>query len=334
MRRAALLASAAALAAAALVAGASALTKPGRTRTEHAPIVALSVAGRSVTYAVADNANNTDCSHVYQWHVEGGTVGKWRFGKPTNEPCIQGTSTGDGISAVAMSLQRSLWIQYAGGNLRDWQLFTATRTSTKPKQLAFVEQDVDLPSPIVIGQGTQQGVPYAVKNAVTYLGDNGAALFKWRAPSPVRLITAGSGPGGAVVAALLESGTLDLLSSSGSVLQSYGFAPGAVTALFMGPARAIVAQVGGTVQYGKGGAMSTLYLPPGGKMVGYGAGRVFYSLKGSIHALKTSDSTDSLLVAGTRAKPAIASFATAGGFSWAIGNTVYWDCASCITFAP
>ena len=94
-----------------------------------------------------------------------------------------------------MSAQRSLWIQYAGGNLRDWQLFTATRTKTKPRQLAFVEQDVELPSPIVVGQGTLAAVPYAVKQTVTYLGDNGAAVFKWTAPASVRLLASGSRPG-------------------------------------------------------------------------------------------------------------------------------------------
>ena len=82
--------------------------------------------------------------------------------------------------AVAMSANRSVWIQYAGGNDRDWQLFTATRTLTKPRQLAFVEQDVELPSPIVVGQGTLDAVPYAVKQTVTYLGDNGRARSSGR----------------------------------------------------------------------------------------------------------------------------------------------------------
>ena len=124
----ALLVVASGLLAAAAVAGAHGVTKPGRARTEGAQIVALFVTGRSVTYAVADNASKSDCAHAYVWHTAGGATGKWRFGKPTNEPCVEGPSTGDGISAVAMSAERSLWIQYAGGNLRDSQLFTATRT--------------------------------------------------------------------------------------------------------------------------------------------------------------------------------------------------------------
>ncbi len=232
----ALLVLAAGLLAVTAVAGAEGVTKPGRSRTEGAPIVALSVTGRSVTYAVADNASKSDCAHAYFWHTAGGAIGKWRFGKPTNEPCVEGPSTGDGISAVAMSAERSLWIQYAGGNLRDWQLFTATQTKTKPKQLAFVEQDVELPSPIVVGQGMQDGVPYAVNANLTFLGDNGAAIFKWTAPAAVKLLASGFGPNGSEVAAFLSNGTLDLLSHSGQVVQSYTYSPGELTALYLGPA--------------------------------------------------------------------------------------------------
>jgi hypothetical protein len=259
------------------VAGAQGVTTPGRTRTEGAQIVALSVTGRSVTYAVADNASKSDCAHTYFWHTAGGAIGKWRFGKPTNEPCIEGPSTGDGISAVALSAKRSLWIQYAGGNLRDWQLFTATQTKTKPKQLAFVEQDVDLSSPIIVGQGMQDGVPYAVNANLTFLGDNGAAIFKWTAPAAVKLLASGFGPNGSEVAAFLSNGTLDLLSHSGQVVQSYTYSPGELSALYLGPA-GVVAQERSTVQIRKGAATQTVALPAKAQLIGYGQGVIFYSL--------------------------------------------------------
>lgn len=315
------------------VAGAEGVTKPGRTRIEGAQIVALSVTGRSVTYAVADNASKSDCAHAYFWHTAGGVIGKWRFGRPTNEPCVEEPSTGDGISAVAMSSGRSLWIQYAGGNLRDYQLFTATRTKTNPKQLAFVEQDVDLPSPIVVGQGMQGGVPYAVNANLTFLGDNGAATFKWTAPAPVKLLASGFGPNGSEVAAFLSNGTLDLLARSGQVVQSYTYAARELTALYLGPA-GVVVQDGSSVQIRKGAATQTVALPAKAQMIGYGQGRIFYSLAGAIHALKTSTSTDSLLVAATPGKNTIAAYATAGGFAWGAGNTIHWACAACLSFAP
>jgi hypothetical protein len=144
---------------------------------------------------------------------------------------------------------RALWIQYAGGNLRDWQLFTATRTKTKPRQLAFVEQDVDLPSPIV-GQGTLAGVPYAVNANLTFLGDDGAAIFKRTAHAPVRLLASGLGPDGSEVAAFLSNGELELLSHAGQVVQGYTYSPGELTALYLAPA-GVVARLDRPCRSGK-----------------------------------------------------------------------------------
>jgi hypothetical protein len=317
----------------ALAGSAFALTEPGRTRVEAAPITALSVTKHSVVYAVADNAAKTDCAHVFLWHTAGGAIGKWRFGKPTNEPCREGPSTGSGVLAVAMSAGRALWVQYAGGNLRDYQLFTATRTKTKPRQLAFAERDVDAPAAIVVGQGTDQAVPYAVDTRVTLLGDNGAALFKWTAPSPVRLIASGAGPAGASVAVVLASGAIDLLSTSGTLIRSYADQPGSVTAIGLAPA-GLVVQVGGSVEIRKGARKTTVALPDGARMFDYGQGRIYYTLAGAVHALKVAGSVDSLLVAGAAGKSTLASFGTAGGFAWAVGNTINWACAGCVDYGP
>lgn len=322
-----------ALAALALAAGAFAVTQPGRSRVEASPITALSVTGYSVVYAVADNASKSDCAHVDLWHTTG-DKGKWRFGKPTNEPCSEGPSTGSGVLAVAMSAQRGLWVQYAGGNLRDYQLFTASKTKTQPKQIAFAERDVDAPAAIVVGKGTQGSVPYAVDTKVTLLGDNGAAVFKWTAPSPVRLITSGYGPNGAQVALFLASGEVDLLSNKGSLVGTYTYQPGQVTAMSLAP-DGLVSQVSGTsVEIRKGTQTTTVAIPPGAKMFDYGQGRIYYSLAGAIHALKIGGSVDSVLVAPAPGKTAIASYATAGGFAWAIGNTINWDCAGCVNYGP
>lgn len=310
---------------------AQSITKPGRTRTEGAPIVAISVSGGSgITYAVADNAADTDCAHV-SFMQTGGRSQVWRYGRPTNEPCSEGTSTGDGIYGVTMSARRSLWVQYAGGNLRDWQLFTATPTKRTPRQLAFIEQDVDLPSPIVLGQGSGLTVPYAVRNKVTDLDDNGSAIFKWRAPSTVEALAAGNGPNGIRLAVLLDSGVLDLLSGSGNVLGSYMYAPGAATALFVSPAGAVI-QNGSSVEIRKGSATRTFTLPAHAKMISYAEGRIYYSLAGAIHALGTTTVVDSLLVAATKSKSTVAYFGDGAGFAWAAGNTLNWDCGSCVNY--
>ncbi|HEX4518057.1 MAG TPA: hypothetical protein VH063_00615 [Gaiellaceae bacterium] len=326
-----LLVMAAALLAVTQAGAAQSITKPGRTRTEGAPIVAISVSGApGITYAVADNHGNTDCAHVYFMQT-GGRSQVWRYGTPTNEPCSEGTSTGDGISGVTMSAHRSLWIQYAGGNLRDWQLFTATPTKRTPKQLAFVEQDVDLPSPIVLGQGSGYTVPYAVRNKVTDLDDNGSAAFKWTAPATVQALAAGQGPNGVAVAVLLDSGVLDLLSGAGKVIGSSTYAPAAVTALFVAPA-GVVIQKGSTVEIRKGSATRTFALPSHAKMISYAEGRIYYSVANAIHALGTTSRVDSVLVAPTKGKTTVAYFGDGAGFAWAAGNTLNWDCGGCVNY--
>ena len=313
------------------VTAATGVAVPGRTGIEGAPIVAIAVTGTSVTYAVGDNSTKSDCAHVYLWRTAGGRTGKWRFGKPTNEPCVENPSTGSGISAVAMSASRSLWIQYAGGNLRDWQLFTASRSKTTPRQLAFAEQDVSLPAPIVIGQGTAAGVPYAVRQLVTFLGDDGSPRFEWTAPGNVLLLAAGTGPDGAEVAVFDDTGTLTLLNARGAILTSTIYPTEGVTALALGPAGAAV-QNGTTVELRNGPQVKTVTLPDGARMFGYGEGRIYYSLSGSIHALKAATGQDSLLVAARAGRSTVAAFATAGGFAWSNGNQINWSCAGCVSY--
>ena len=38
------------------------------------------------------------------------------------------------------------------------------------------------PPAVVVGPGTEQAVPYAVGADVTWLGENGAPVFRWTAP--------------------------------------------------------------------------------------------------------------------------------------------------------
>src|SRR5262249_57279780 len=65
-------------------------------------------------------------------------------------PCER-TSTGRGVAAVATDGERVVWLAYAGGNQRDWLLWTATRTARRPRLLRFRSADVDGPAPIVLG---------------------------------------------------------------------------------------------------------------------------------------------------------------------------------------
>ena len=128
----------------ALVASGSAfaLQKPGRTIVRDGQVRLVALNQASFAFMVARTTK--DCDHVELWNTA--TKGSWRFGE--TGPCVDLGSTGTGISAVGVSGNRALWIRYTGGNTRDWQLMTATTTQKTPKQLRFIEQDVELPSPL------------------------------------------------------------------------------------------------------------------------------------------------------------------------------------------
>ena len=70
---------------------------------------------------------------------------RWLFRVPG--PC-PATSTGRGVSAVAVSSQRVVFLSYVGGNTREWRLWTATPTAKRPRLLRTASADADAPSPI------------------------------------------------------------------------------------------------------------------------------------------------------------------------------------------
>lgn len=303
-----------------------ALQQPGRTIVRNGQVRLVALNHASLAFAVA--RTKKDCDHVELWDTD--TKGLWRFGKPG--PCTNLGSTGNGISAIGTSGNRVLWVRYAGGNLRDWQLMSATTTQRTPKQLRFVEQDVDLPSPFQIGDATgSAGIPYSAGKEVVLLGTNGVAAFKATQPSRVLAVTGGKGPGGAVVAALLETGEVVLLGGDGSVVQTIPFPPGAVKAMSLAPA-GLVAQVPGAVQIRNGAKTTTVNLPAGAVLRDYAEGRILYTKSGEAHAFRISDSHDTLLLKGGGATPAVLPTYDTHGLGWGRGTTVNFACAVCVRY--
>ena len=291
------------------------------------PIRAVALNHSSLAFLVA--RTKTDCEHVELWDT--GTQGTWRFGKPG--PCTNLGSTGNGISGVGVSGNRLLWIRYAGGNIRDWQLMTATTTKRTPKLLRTVSQDVDLSSPFVIGDSTRgDGIPYAAGNEVVLLGNNGGAIFKSTQPAKVVAVTSGRGPGGAVVAALLETGQVVLLKSDGSTAATVVYQPGAVKAIALAPVGLIVQLLGG-VQIRHGSASATVNLPSGAVMSDYAEGRILYTRRNEVHALRIVGGKDTLLLKAAPGRPVFPTLDT-HGLGWARGFTVNFACGGCVTYAP
>jgi hypothetical protein len=326
-RRAVLVAAAAATIALVAAGTGLALQKPGRVVERGGPIQLVAL--NQGSYAFVVGRSQRDCDHVELWDV--GSRGLWRFGRPG--PCTDLGSTGTGISALGVSGNRALWARYTGGNLRDWELMTATTTSRLPRRLRFVEQDVELPSPFAIGDSTGgMGIPYAAGREVVLLGTNGAAVLRHRDPAKVVRVAAGSGPGGVVVAALRETGDVALLRRDGSVAWTAAYPAGAVTAVALAPV-GLLAQVGDTVEIRRQpGAPTTVALPHGARMTDYAEGRILYVLGREVRSRKVATGTDTVLLAGPAGTPPPAS-QDAHGLAWGRGKAAAFACAACVAYA-
>lgn len=187
-----------------------------------APVVAVASDGPYI--AVAEGRSAHDCDRVSIWVTQQKRVVK--LGRKTS--CEQ-TSTGSGIARLTVARDRALWLHYAGGNIREWSLWTATTTTRTPRRLAFATSEPDAPSPIVIGGGDADPeyapsgdvLPYAVGRRVVVLTSGGAQLFSWDAPARVTALD--SEPRVLVVAVedgrvfRLERGTILAKTFAGSV---------------------------------------------------------------------------------------------------------------------
>jgi len=315
---------AAATAAVALVTAASALAlqAPGRTQTRSGPVTSIGLTHASVAFGVG--RTKTDCDHVELWNTD--SHGTWRFG--STRPC------GDlplfsGIGQVGVATNRVVWISFAGGNNTDWQLWTATATRKTPRRLAFVERDTMEAPAMVVGPGTSNAVPYAVGPQVTWLGENGAAVFRWTAPSEVRAVTSGEGPGGWSVAALLADGDVAVLDRTGHVAQTYAFPAGAVRWIGLAPRGLLVQLPGAKVQILHGASTASVQLKPNAIVLDFAEGRILYRVAQSFWLRHVGSGTDTLLLQGSRRQPITATLDT-HGLAWSQGQSVNWVCAVCI----
>jgi hypothetical protein len=184
---------------------------PVRSIKAPAPVTSLEFDGSRIVYATGRSAG--DCNRVFIWNLATRAVIK--LGRRTH--CEQ-TSTGNAIAGVSIAGSRALWVHYAGGNIREWSLWTATTTRPRPTRLRFLSRDVDSPAPIVIGPGDSSRfgelLPYAVDRDVVALRANGARRFTWRAPARVVALSALAGE----LAVATEDATVTILDAAGRVV--------------------------------------------------------------------------------------------------------------------
>jgi hypothetical protein len=296
----------------AVASGAAALT-PARTIVAALPVQDLALTGRSVAY-VADAPVRLECARIGFWN----TATNQRLLFDAKEQCLELGSTGQGVWDVAVATRRLLWLTYAGGNFREWTLWTATTTKRKPRQLRFVARDVDAPAPIVIGPGTAEGIPYAVDRQIVYLGDDGHAIFKTTVASPVREIASGHG-GSLRVAALLADGTIVGLDRDGVIRETVDeFRSASVPAIR-------VSGLGLAIQSRASVHLPdvTVTLPFAAVMVDVAQGRILWARSGGLGATSIATGESIRLVDGTQARPFYGQLEP-GGLAWARGKLVRW----------
>jgi hypothetical protein len=252
-----------------------------RSVTAPAPVTALAADGLRVAYATGFSAR--DCNRVYVWDLA--ARGIRRLGRRTH--CEQ-TSTGNAIAGLSIAGSRVLWVHYAGGNLRDWTLWTATTLNPTPRKLRERTTEADADAPIVVGPGDSSRagdiLPYAVEREVIALRANGSRRFAWTAPARVTALAALGGE----LAVATEGGRVTVLDGAGRELRRVSF-PADVAAIRL-TGSAVLAQYGRTLQ--RGG--DTWALPPGARLEDAGPTSALYVAGGTVREL--------LLAAGEHAE--------------------------------
>ncbi len=296
--------------------GVAAVT-PTRTLPQAQAVTPLGLTGRRVVFGVG--VSPAECT-VKLWSIAKRSV--TRFANPKNPSCTVETSTGTGIAAVSVATSRVAWIAYIGGNIREWSLFTSRTPGARPLRLRFTARDVMGPQPIVLGQGTAQGIPYAVNRELVYLAEDGTRLFKVVAPDAISLVAAGPGPSGIRVVALTAGGSILAFSATGEAAADDIVPDGVVKALELIGA-GVVYQVDNVAHIVGPAGDTPVELPPGATMVDAAAGRILYERAGSLGAVTIATGVDVPLVAGTRRQPVHGQL-DVSGLAWAAGSTVNW----------
>lgn len=252
-----------------------------------APVQALAADGYRAAYVAGFSAR--DCNRVYVWNVR--TSGVVKLGRRTH--CDQ-TSTGNAVRSLALAGTRALWIHFAGGNRRQWTLWTATTSRPAPILLRSLELDVDDPAPFVLGEGDAsvlgEILPYAAGETVFALRVNGARAFSWRAPARVTALGAGDGE----LAVATADGSVTVLDAAGRVVRRSEGAS-APSAVFV-TGKSVLVQRGRALEQLPSGRVFTL---PGGARLQDGRGdAAVYVRLGVVHQLNLASGQHSQLARG------------------------------------
>lgn len=262
-----------------------------RTVTAPAPVRALELDGARIVYATGRSGH--DCNRVFVWNLA--TRGVTKLGRRTH--CEQ-TSTGNEIAAVSIAGTRVLWVHYAGGNIRDWSLWTATTTRPNPRRLRLVSREADAPAPIVIGQGDSSKLgdllPYAVDRTVVALRIDGSRRFAWTAPARVVGLAARDGE----LAVATAGGVVTVLNARGGVLRAEEFGGEIAAVRITGDA--LVVQHSRTLEL-RDGRTASYVLPTGVKLADAEGDRAVLVGGGKLRSLDLDNGRSIVVASGSLA---------------------------------
>jgi hypothetical protein len=249
-------------------------------------VTGLAADGGEAVFAAARTA--TDCDRTFVW--ERSTRQVVQLGK--KQRCDP-VSTGRGVSGLAVSDGRALWVSYAGGNLREWRLWTATVTRTTPKSLQFVSRDVNALQPIIVGLAGGGLLPYAVDSTVTALRANGTTAFTWTAPARVVALAARSGR----IAVAEEGSRVTVLDAHGNVVSVdlYASELSAVALI----AKGLVVQRGLVLELRRGTEAHEFPIPAGAQLDDADGQSAVWSDGKLVHLMRLTDGVQTATFAGS-----------------------------------
>jgi hypothetical protein len=320
-----------------LAASGAAAPAPDRSLAVTMPVRDLALTGRSVAWVQAPivryeaEGSRGTCGRVGLWAPAAGQ--RWIFSPKIEPTCYDAASTGQGVWDVSVATRRLVWIEYMGGNFRDWWLVTATTTKRAPQVLAHVIREVEAKPPLVLGPGTPAGVPYALDDTVVYLGEKGTRIFTRVLPSPVRGIAAGVGPGRLRVAALLEDGSIVGLDARGRIVQTIR-AQGVVSAIRVSSLGIAVQrgriERGLVVPYPKVRiGTRAIGLPAGARMVDVAQGVILWTRAGDLGATSIRTGRRTVLADGSGTAPYFGQLEE-NGLAWAKQRVLRWHAGSVV----
>ncbi|HWH05662.1 MAG TPA: hypothetical protein VNT23_04410 [Gaiellaceae bacterium] len=257
------------------------LAAPAAAREVRAagPVSALGVGGAELGFAASYRAG---CHEVRVWDTRDRGVRGYA------SHCFAPTSTGSGVAAVSVAGGRALWVSYTGGNIREWSLWTKSRTS-RARRIDFQARDVDGRGPFVLGAVWRDSLPYATDATIVVLRRDGGRRFTLRAPSRVTALAEHVRG----YAAVLENGTVLTVSSDGRPLREHAFAEAVHAAVLAGPG--LVAKTASGLEIRNGDAVRKLPLPAGARFLGLSDGLVAYASGAQLRLLRLRDGRDVLL---------------------------------------